>query len=360
MTWMRVVLAGCFVLLLGSTAGAHPAPFSYLDLRLQPGAIAGRLVVHSIDAAHALGLESPGELLDPDALARHRDRLVVLLDARLAILADEVALPLDWGRTETLPGRESVSVSFRAPFVSEPGMVSVHTVLFPHDPAHVTFVNVYEEETLTQQAILDRTGASTEYYLGTSQGIVRVVRRFIAEGVRHIVIGPDHVLFLVALMLLGGSLLRLVTIVSAFTVAHSVTLSLAVLGVVSPPSGLVEPAIALSIVYVGADNLLVERSSRDVRVWIAFAFGLIHGFGFASVLRELGLPSQALGWSLAAFNLGVELGQIAIVVVVASIVSAVRRHSTGLARWVTVGGSVAVMAAGTFWFIDRIFFQGGV
>ena len=85
-------------------------------------------------------------------------------------------------------------------------------------------------------------------------------------------------------------------IVTAFTVAHSITLSLAALNLVSPPARLIEPAIALSIVYVGADNLLV-RDGRDVRAWIAFAFGFIHGFGFANVLREMDLPTRALGWS---------------------------------------------------------------
>ena len=353
-------LATWVVLFVGSAAWAHPTPFSYLDLRLQDGAIEGRLVIHDIDIAHDLGLESPNDLLDQDALGRHRDPLVRLLGGRLALLADDMALALEWGEAVTLSRRESVGVSFSAKLAGEPGVLSVRTVLFPYDPAHVTFLNVYEGGDLTQQAILDQTRASADYYLGTRQGVIRVVCRFIAEGVHHIVIGPDHVLFLIGLMLLGGGMLRLVAIVSAFTLAHSVTLSLAALDVFSPPSGIVEPAIALSIVYVGADNLLVNRNSRDVRAWIALAFGLIHGFGFASVLQELGLPRQALGWSLASFNVGVELGQIVIVLIVASIVAMVRRRSAGLARRLAVGGSVAVMAAGMYWFLDRVFFQGGV
>ena len=106
---------------------------------------------------------------------------------------------------------------------------------------------------------------------------------------------------------------QLVVIVTAFTVAHSLTLSLAALNIVSPPARIIEPAIALSIVYVGADNLLV-RDGRDVRAWIAFAFGFIHGFGFANVLREMDLPARALGWSLFSFNVGVEIGQLIVVV----------------------------------------------
>ena len=130
------------------------------------------------------------------------------------------------------------------------------------------------------------------------------------------------------------------------------------LRLVTPPPWLVEPAIALSIVYVGADNLTV-RGGRDVRAWIAFAFGLIHGFGFANVLREMELPARALGWSLLSFNLGVEIGQLA------------RRHRgrVGARRdprpeseaAPAAGGrriGRSVIAAGAFWFIQRVFFGG--
>jgi hydrogenase/urease accessory protein HupE len=96
------------------------------------------------------------------------------------------------------------------------------------------------------------------------------VRRFVPSGVHHILIGPDHLLFLVGLLLLGGSIRQLIAVVTAFTVAHSITLSLAALSIVTPPARVVEPAIALSIVYVGADNLMVH-GGRDVRAWIAFA-----------------------------------------------------------------------------------------
>ena len=108
-------------------------------------------------------------------------------------------------------------------------------------------------------------------------------------GIHHILIGPDHLLFLVGLLLLGGTIRQLLLVVTSFTLAHSITLSLAALNIVSPPARIIEPAIALSIVYVGADNLLA-RGGRDVRAWIAFAFGFIHGFGFANVLREMDLP----------------------------------------------------------------------
>ena len=164
--------------------------------------------------------------------------------------------------------------------------------------------------------------------------MLAVIARFLAAGFHHILIGPDHLLFLVGLLLLGGTFRRLLVVVTAFTLAHSLTLSLAALNIVTPPARIIEPAIALSIVYVGIDNLLV-REGRDVRAWIAFAFGFIHGFGFANVLREMELPARALGWSLLSFNVGVEIGQIVVVVVVAR--RRWRRSARAVAR--RAGGS---------------------
>src|SRR3989454_11278121 len=174
--------------------------------------------------------------------------------------------------------------------------------------------------------IPDSNHTQAEYFAGARQGIFAVIRKFVPAGIHHILIGPDHLLFLVGLLLLGGSIRRLAMVVTSFTIAHSVTLSLAALNIVTPPARIIEPAIALSIVYVGADNLLV-RDGRDVRAWIAFAFGFIHGFGFANVLREMDLPPRALGWSLFSFNLGVEIGQLIVVVAVASVLSALRSRS---------------------------------
>src|SRR5207302_1458145 len=226
-------------------------------------------------------------------------------------------------------------------------------LMFPYDPAHQTFVNVYEGGSLTSQAILDRGRTRFEYFAGTRQGAIAVVRKFVPAGIHHILIGPDHLLFLIGLLLLGGSIRQLLVVVTAFTVAHSVTLSLAALNVVSPPARIVEPAIALSIVYVGADNLLV-REGRDVRAWIALTFGFIHGFGFANVLREMDLPTRALGWSLFSFNVGVEIGQLLVVSIVATALAAVRARNEAAGRQLAFAGSIVVMAAGAFWFIQRV------
>jgi hypothetical protein len=104
----------------------------------------------------------------------------------------------------------------------------------------------------------------------------------------------------------------------------------------------------------------VATEATDIRAWLAAGFGLIHGFGFAYVLKQFGLPQAALGWSLFAFNLGVEFGQLLIVGVVAGVLFAVRRQSTAAAHWVAMAGSIAVILAGLYWFVERVFLTGGV
>ncbi len=209
------------------------------------------------------------------------------------------------------------------------------------------------------QVILDKDRTAFEYFAGSRQGTWAVLQKFVPAGIHHILIGPDHLLFLAGLLLLGGTLKQLLLVVTAFTIAHSITLSLAVLGMVIPPANAIEPAIALSIVYVGADNLLVSAGGRDTRAWIAFAFGLIHGFGFANVLRDMDLPSRALGWTLFAFNVGVEIGQLVFVVLIASLFVWIRSRNEAAGRRLAFAGSIIVMLAGVFWFVQRVFFSGG-
>ena len=281
-----------------------------------------------------------------------------LLMPRLQLEADGRQLMFEWIEPEILTERQSIRFHLHQAGAA-PGKVLVSTLMFPYDENHQTFVNVYENDALTSQVILDRNHTTTEYYSGTRQGVLAVIRKFVPAGIHHILIGPDHLLFLVGLLLLGGSIRRLAMVVTSFTIAHSVTLSLAALNIVTPPARLIEPAIALSIVYVGADNLLAQ-GGRDVRAWIAFAFGFIHGFGFANVLREMDLPGRALGWSLFSFNFGVEIGQLLVVVTVASAFAVLRSRSEWAGRQLVYAGSILVMIAGAFWFVQRVFFPGGV
>jgi hydrogenase/urease accessory protein HupE len=348
----RSFITAALVLATSAVTSAHPAPFSYLDIVFRNGGIEGSLVVHVIDVAHDLGME-PSALQHPEVVRQQFARIGTLLQPRIAVRSNR-RLPLTWTEAEALPKDQAIRLRYRIAD-EQPGAITIDSNLFPYDQNHQTFVNIYEDTVLRQQVIFNAKSEEHTYYLGTTQGAIEVMKTFIPSGITHIMIGPDHILFLVGLLLLGGTWLALLRIVTAFTVGHSITLSLAALNYVTPPASIIEPAIALSIVFVGADNL-VRGDGRDLRGWVALVFGLVHGFGFANVLREFGLPSEALGWSLFSFNLGVEIGQVAIVLAVAAVLAAIRKQSDAMGRRVVFAGSLAVIAAGTYWFVERVFF----
>jgi hydrogenase/urease accessory protein HupE len=356
---LRRGLLVLYVLAIARVASAHPVPFSYLDVQLQKASVDVSLVAHIFDLAHDLQVTPADRLLDSTLVAEREAAMRAMLAPRLELSADGQALTPEWGGTEILRDRQSLRFHLRYATASPAGIVAINTVMFPYDPMHQTFVNMYEGETLTSQMILDGRHPHLEYFAGSRQGVAAVIRKFVPAGIHHILIGPDHLLFLVGLLLLGGSIRQLLLVVTSFTVAHSITLSLAALNIVTPPARLIEPAIALSIVYVGADNILA-KGGRDVRAWIAFTFGFIHGFGFASVLREMDLPPRALGWSLFSFNIGVEIGQLLVVVLVATALAALRSRSEWAGRHLAFAGSLVVIVAGAFWFVQRVFFPGGL
>ncbi len=174
---------------------------------------------------------------------------------------------------------------------------------------------------------------------------------FVTLGIEHILTGYDHLLFLLSLLMLGGSLRQLIKIVTAFTVAHSVTLSLAVLTIVGLPSRWVESAIALSIVYVASENIWRGSAALRQRWLVTFGFGLVHGLGFASALQEMHLPQANVAASLVGFNLGVEIGQIA-VVTLAYLALDVLRNQTWAPSF-RQGVSFATALVGIVWFVQR-------
>jgi hydrogenase/urease accessory protein HupE len=333
---------------------AHPAPFSYLNVFIAADGLSGRLVVHDLDAAYELKLDDPARLSDPAFAEQQSAALARILEPRLRFIIDGQIVSWTIRSVRPVAEQDALELEWRAPSTRTTGKLTIGAHLFPYDVNHQTFINVYEGETLMRQEVLNRQRTSVDFFTGTRQGLFAVFSTFTASGIHHIAIGPDHILFIIGLLLLGGSLLRLLGIVTAFTLGHSVTLALATLQIVDPPARLIEPAIALSIVYVGADNLLAGAKGRDVRAWIALLFGLVHGFGFASVLRDAGLPNRALGLSLFSFNLGVEIGQAAIVVVVATALAIVRRRNAVLARYIATVGSVVVILAGAYWFFQRV------
>jgi len=179
-------------------------------------------------------------------------------------------------------------------------------------------------------------------------------RQFLVLGVEHIGTGYDHLLFLFALLLVTRSFRSALAVITCFTLAHSITLAVATFDLVQMPARITEPLIAATIVYVGAENIL-RHGDPHKRWLLTFVFGLIHGFGFASVLREMGVGARAGGVAmpLFSFNLGVELGQIAVAAVVLPAAWRLRKCDWFLKRGVPTC-SVLVALAGAYWFIQRV------
>lgn len=179
----------------------------------------------------------------------------------------------------------------------------------------------------------------------------RVAGPLFSLGVEHILTGFDHLMFLFGVILVGSKLRNLLLAITAFTLAHSVTLGLATLGFWTPSPNVVEPAIALSIVYVGVENWFVRDASR--RWLLTFPFGLIHGFGFAGALREIALPKAQVPLALLSFNLGVETGQLLVLAAVLPILFWLRRRPWFIQQGVR-SASALVAVAGLVWFVQRV------
>jgi hypothetical protein len=241
-----------------------------------------------------------------------------------------------------------------------------YTLFADLDPQHRGLLNL-RALGLARSAVLDPQAGAQRFDLSQANRWSQFAD-YGREGVWHIWIGFDHILFLLSLLLPAVMLWRasrwhavddfraafwdVFRIVTSFTVAHSITLTLAALHVVALPSRLVESAIAASVVVAALNNL---KPLVQGRRWIvAFGFGLVHGFGFASVLSELGLPSDALVLALVGFNLGVELGQLAIVVLFLPLAYSLRR-SAFYRRAVMAGGSAAIALIATVWLVERAF-----
>ncbi|MFN0185736.1 MAG: HupE/UreJ family protein [Aquabacterium sp.] len=354
-------------------AKAHKPSDSYLRLTLQPTgpqmSVTGRWDIALKDLDHALDLDADGQgdITWGEVRTRQVD-IAAYAMARLAVQAGGAHCTLQTGALHVVRHSDGayavLPLSGQCPLADA---LSVQYSLFADlDPLHRGLLNL-NAAGASRSAVLDPAAAPTRYELKAPDKWAQFLE-FTWQGVWHIWIGFDHILFLVSLLLpavllrrqgqwqavatLRAALMDVVKVVTAFTVAHSVTLSLAALQVVTLPSALVESAIAGSVVLAALNNI---RPVVQGRRWlVAFGFGLIHGFGFAGVLTELGLPQDALLLALLSFNLGVELGQLAIVAAFLPLAYALRE--TRLYRQgILVGGSLVIAALAAVWFGERAF-----
>lgn len=261
--------------------------------------------------------------------------------------------PIDAGDavTEVDMAQRLATVTFRNPVLHAPDAVALTFDFFGTLGERHTVLGAFGWDGRENPVIFTRFEPDYLFDTGYRVPAWEQFKQYLWLGVSHIFLGYDHIAFLFALLFVRR-FVDLLKIITAFSVAHTLTLALAALGVVSLPSRWVESAIAVSIVYVAAEN--IWRKTENSHRWrITFAFGLVHGFGFASVLRELGLPSEGLVRSLLAFNLGVEVGQLAIAAMCWPLLLWVGRQAwSHQARTVI---SYVLLAFGSAWLIDRAF-----
>jgi hydrogenase/urease accessory protein HupE len=341
------------LLLTHHLAMGHEEPTSFIDLKVTQDFITATLTASTVDLAHDLEKAEPQMLLQPKSLEKHKALLAQTILSRFQIVVNEIPLQATLKSITAIPEKQDVRMEFLYDRSNLLDQFYVKCKLFPYDTRHRTYLNVYRGEHLKRQAVFENEVVTANFILSEHQSKLTVIREFIREGIHHIFIGPDHILFVIGLLLLGGSMVKLLQIVTAFTLAHSITLGLATFHLLNPPVSLIEPIIALSIVVVGI-HAFMGGKHKDPRLLFAFGFGLIHGFGFANVLQEMELPQAALGWSLVSFNIGVELGQACIILAIAPLLALLRNFSPMLARHTIHFAALTVTTAGAFWFFQRI------
>jgi HupE / UreJ protein len=347
----------------------HPqARQSSLSLHVTQASVRGewKVPLLDLDAALALDGDRSGSIDWPE-IEHRRQEIEQYLDTHLRLRADGTNPGVRFDRLVFgLQHGEPFVLSELSATASRPieSLDVDYTLLFEQHPEHRALLAVVWEGKGSQQAVITSPGGATIFTRADVTGTSFL--ELLQSGIWHIWIGYDHVLFLLVLLIpavlrrtvmgheaatdFAGPFARVVVIVSAFTVAHSITLTCAALQWIVLPSRLVESAIAASVVVAAVANLVPRAAASGA--WVAFGFGLLHGFGFANVLSEIGAEGEPVWRTLVGFNLGVELGQLAIVAVflpIAYLLRDTRFYRTG----VLYGGSSAAAACAMIWLWQR-------
>jgi hydrogenase/urease accessory protein HupE len=339
---------------------AHDPGLSSANLWLQRDRIQATLTFAppDIEALLPMDLDGNGEVSDTEfeeagaVLERFlREGLEVRFDDETTDLTE-----LTIERTADQRGR-NIEIRLAFPLKTDASLLTLRNALLAELPlGHRHYVQLLDEgANPISEALLDRTNDTFETSLARPEGAAsaRSFGDFFALGIEHTLTGYDHLLFLFGLLVVGISFAPAAKIITSFTVAHSITLALATFEIVRLSPAVVEPLIAASIAYVGLENMV--RSNLERRWLLTFAFGLVHGLGFASVLREMGVGvnGAAALKPLLAFNLGVETGQIGIAAIALPVILTLGKRPR-LALYLRPATSLAVVAMGTWWLFERV------
>jgi hydrogenase/urease accessory protein HupE len=360
-----VARAAIFVILFSSLplqyAKAHDPGLSSLTIRQSPNGLEATLTLAVKDAAQVADLDEDHDGIVTQAeFAQGRSQLETAVARQLFIAADGKVANAQSVRSQ-LDENNNVEVRLNFHVVGFSSLEIQSKLITSLPLGHRQYVQVQNSsgETIFDGLLSAATERATVEMPDAHSSIggfeaVRSFANFLCLGVKHILTGYDHLLFLFGLLLVAHGFFSSLGIITSFTIAHSITLAVATLHVVQIPSRIVEPLIAASIVFVGIDNLLRGDIPKARRL-VPFGFGLIHGFGFASALREAGIGSGTgvVVLPLFSFNLGVELGQIMVAALALPIIWKLRENPMFIARWAPAC-SAAVVLLGSFWFVQRV------
>jgi hypothetical protein len=364
---MPSFIACLLVVLLGSVAHAHPLDLGLLQLSgsraeikvsfdINP-TLAATLLDETADGLKAVTVESRYQTLFKKTIGSAPLSAGIKpcewTNLRSNLLAQTVRL----AGTAHCGGGDVGQLSWSFPFLHDADIPRTFQVVAKTELGGAE--HLYTAEA-TRDSITIETGNAPDGMAGFIKMGIEHIGAWPTEwyGPRgyHLPDGIDHILFLLGLILAGGTLWQMVQTATGFTVGHSLTLALATLGVVRLPQRFVESSIALSIAYVAVETLIMREPQRLAKSrWrVALAFGLIHGFGFASALEELHLSGAILAKALVGFNVGVEMGQVVIVAFMAPLLIALRR-APAIARIAVPGAASGIFLAGSYWFVRRAF-----
>jgi hypothetical protein len=346
-------------LLIESHLSAHEINTSYADIEIRPeaGRLSFTLTLNHADLALIFDLRLEDTKLEAAILDSMLQIMPGYFKQKYKLEINGELLDLQMVSSSTFAftdelGNNLVRFSYEAGIPQHLRTLKIHTDYYDKlNPLHKNLVLIRLEPQV-QQGVLSEDYPDDTFTLDNPNlSVFAKSLEFVWLGIEHIFNGYDHILFLLGVILLGGKFINLVKFVTAFTIAHSLTLILAALQIIVLPPRFVESLIALSIVYIAAENFFVKNT--DQRWVITFIFGLIHGFGFAGVLTELGLPQKGLVAALLSFNIGVEIGQIVIVGLLYPLIL------VGLQpRWqkgFIYGVSSVILVFGLLWFVERAF-----
>jgi len=349
---MKHIFAVCISLLLTFSAHAHDPGLSSAKLSLSNNSLQAILTFAPADIKAITGQDGVQGGVSPD-------RLKAIADGCLEIWIDEHKVVPSSVRVQFL---ENKDVEFRLTFpAASLSSLRARSTLLDRLPfghrQYFALVNA-AGATLAEKLL---GGAGNMVDVSIQPALAAVVTppphpftEFLVMGIKHILTGYDHLLFLFALLIGCKQISSIIKIITAFTIAHSISLAVATLGWLEIPSRIIEPFIAATIVYVGIENL-IRGQAVNHRAWLTFGFGLVHGFGFASALREMGVGSNGstVAIPLVTFNSGVEIGQMLVASLILPIIWRVKDKPQFVVRWAPACSALVVLAGG-FWLIQRV------